>query len=237
MVDGAGLVQLAGGLGVLEPGTGIGRLEEYDIGISSSGADKVEAEAVVKALQGAGFRVTWYRLPECRLEDCRGVMQYQMSLGKPPCILLLLSDGYLRDSPFDNWYCAWELADAIRRLGQGERTEVQTLAMYKLKPGGALDSRRLDQLVVELMNHMAEYFAKAYRDVPTRDLRNFEHYNRLSLDFLAALEGGQCGKFSSTCGTLGYYLEVPKDLGLPGAFDPLIDAVRRALKASAGRGR
>ena len=201
---------------------------EYDVAVSSSGADVEEAKAMVAALNGAGFKATHYLDPACRVGDREGVLNFMNSLGHPPCIVLLLSPGYLRDDPANNWYCAWELADAIQRLADGQRSAAQTIAVYK--KGAGLDSKTLNDVVVPLFNSVGNYFAASYGRVNLRDKQNYKYYDDFSLHFAKTLDGNKCQTLFKTRGTLGSYLKVPADISAPDAFSELIEKVRAALK-------
>lgn len=209
------------------------RPKDYDVAVSSSGADRTEAEAVVGALKAAGLKVDWYRLPECRVDDGVGVLDFMNRLRRRPCIVLLLSDGYLREDPEGNWYCAWEMADAIRQLGSGSRAAERTLVVYK--ESGKLTSSNLDELVISLFTAMGDHFARKYAKLPFRDRENFTHYDRFSRDFAVALDGGFCGKFFQLRTTLGSYQQLPNPLDSPGGFDPLIAAVTSGLRSGGKR--
>lgn len=202
------------------------RQEEHDVAVSSSGADKEEAEALVGALLAAGYQVNWYRREECRAEDKERVFTFMNSLSQQPCIVLLLSAGYLRDDPENNWYCAWELADAIQQLGDGKRTAERTLAVYR--ESKELTSSNLNDVIVPLLKRMGEYFAERYARVPGKDRKNFKYFDDFSAKFFDALEGDKCRRFFEARGTLGSYLSVPADPNAPDAHAPLIAAVAKA---------
>jgi len=202
------------------------RPEEYDVAVSSSGADRTEALALVAALTTAGIKVTHYLQPECRIGDRAGVMEFMNSLRHPRCIVLVLSDGYLRDDWENNWYCAWELADAIGQLGR-RRTPAQTIAVYR--KGGSVDSKNLNGRIVPLFNSMGAHLAEAYGKVNFRDKQNFKYYDDFSLHFAAVLEGDKCRKFFEARGTLGSYVTLPADVNAAGAFASIIETVRAAL--------
>jgi internalin A len=189
------------------------RPEEYDVAVSSSGADRAEALAMVAALKAAGIKVTHYLLPECRQDDRAGVLNFMNSLSRPPCVVLLLSTGYLRNDPVSNWYCAWELA-------------AQTLAVYR-----DADSKALNEVVVPLLKAMGRHFGEAYAHVPWEDRPNFDYYDTFSKHFLEAVTGDKCRKFFEARGTLGSYVSLPADVNAAGAFDAIIAAVRAALTA------
>lgn len=203
------------------------RPAEYDVAVSSSGADREEAQALVAALQGAGFKVNYYLLHECRKDDRLAVMNFMRSLSLQPCIVLLISDGYLRNDPDANWYCAWELADAITQLHAGKRSSSQTIAVYK--PSPTVSSSNLDKLVVAQMDVMTDHFWTAYSNLSRHVAPEFAHYHKLYEDFKAAVEGGKCQKFYDLRGTPGSYLKLPGDINSPEAFEEIVEAVRKGL--------
>ena len=142
----------------------------------------------------------------------------------PPCVVLLLSNGYLRNDPVNNWDCAWELADAIRQLGDGRRSAAQTLAVYR-----DADSKALNAVVVPLLKEMGRHFGEAYAKVAWDDRPNFDYYDTFSKHFLEAVQGDKCRKFFEARGTLGSYLMLPVGVNAPGACDTIIAEVRKAL--------
>jgi GTPase SAR1 family protein len=203
------------------------RQEKYDVAVSSSGADRVEVELLVAALEADGLKVNHYLLPECRTEDRIGVLNFMMSLSRQPCIVLVLSDGYLHNDPETNWYCAWELADAIRQLYDGRRSAKQTLAVFK--PGDGVTSSNVNKVIVPLLTSMAQHFGDAYTKVPVFDRPNFDYYNDFMNHFLAAVTDDKCKNLFKERGTLGSYLTLPADPTAPGAFDAIVRAVRQAV--------
>ena len=91
------------------------------------------------------------------------VMKFMSELRRPLCLLLFLSDDYLRDDPIDNWYCVWELADAILQIASGRRSVARTLVTYA--EGGQLSSKNLDAVAVGVLRSMEDYFLKKYAGV------------------------------------------------------------------------
>lgn len=177
------------------------RQDGFDVGISSSGADRSEAEMLVGALKSAGFKVNWYRLPECRSDDRERVFTFMSSLSKQPAIVLLLSEGYLRNDPALNWYCAWELADAIRQLGEGNRTAAQTLVVFK--EGGSFAFGQFNEIAFKLLKDMARHFHQAYARVDPSDLESFRYYDDFTRHFIAAAKSENWTSFIEARGALG----------------------------------
>lgn len=204
------------------------RQNEYDIAVSSSGKDVREAELLVGALRAAGVSVNWYRLPECRVEEREKVLYFMTTLGKPKCILIMVSENYVKADPVNNWYCAYELADAVRSVGNRLRANGKTLVVYKKSSN--FHSRSLNEQVVRLFESMCNFFADAYAKVAPREKKNFMYYNEFNLHFIDALEGGNCGRFFEEFGTLGTYLSLPDNVSEVGAFDKIVTAVKKAVK-------
>lgn len=206
---------------------GIARRDVYDVALSSNGKDRNEAEALCAALRAAGIKVNWYRLEECRTEDRASVMTFMNSLRRQPVVVLLLSEAYLCNAPETNWYCAWELADAVIQLDAGQRTPRQTVVVYKKSE--AFDSKRLNEVMVPLFAAMAEHFGNAYAGKPVAQRKNFKYYDEFSLHFQSALEGNKCRKLFEERGTLGTYPSV--EVGDGGALDfgRVVEAVNLAL--------
>ena len=200
---------------------------QADVGISSSGEDHATAEALRTALRQAGIKVLWYKLPECRADEYEKLKPFMEKLGRSPCIVLLLSDTYLRDDPANNWYCLYELADAINRLADGRRSAARTLVLYQ--PGGNVSSQNLDVTIAPLFPKFAQCFADAYDRVPVEQWANFQRFNDLSLHFSTAYQTGSVARLFRERGTDGTFSSVAiKPDGTPD-FTQLLADVRKAL--------
>ncbi len=198
------------------------------VGVSSSGADKQEAQELVRVLKEAGIATRFYLLPECRCDESEGVKPFMDLLGQSPVIILYLSDAYLKDDPESNWYCLWELADAVNKLAEGLRSPAKTLVIYK--PGEELTSKNLDDKVAPLFGHLAEYFEQAYTSKPRAEKRNFAYYNDFFEHFQDALEGGRVGEFFGKRGTLGTYDRIPVDKDGNKDYSTILESVRKAIQ-------
>ncbi|MDA1051844.1 MAG: TIR domain-containing protein [Planctomycetota bacterium] len=177
---------------------------DFDVAISSSGADETIVRPLVDALKAAGIRVLWYRLPECRIEEMAKVKQFMDALRQPPCILLFLSDAYLKNDPENNWYCVWELADAILQLETGKRSERQTLVAYA--DGGHLSCKNLDSVAEEVMKSMGHHFRNLFNSKVDKDTSNrhtFNYYSDWSKHFYDAAD--RIGNFFHRRGTPGTF--------------------------------
>ncbi len=206
------------------------RQEEYDVGVSSSGADKAEAEALVGALRAAGFAVNWYRTETCRAGDREGVLDFMKGLGRQRCILLLLSEGYLKNDPMQNWYCAWELADAVQRLATGERSKEQTLVVFK--EGAGFQFAQVNEAAFKLLKDMAGYFHKAYGALDPADAESFRYYDEFRRLFVAATKPEVWTKFTQARGAYGSaiaYAHLPPGDGGKPDFTTVISAVEKAV--------
>lgn len=212
------------------------RVDDYEIALSTSGADAAEATLLREALKAAGFKPNHYRSPECRLGDREGVMGFINSLGHQPCIVLLVSEGYLRDDPETNWYCAWELADAIRRLADGRRRAEQTLLVFKSGAGFRYSS--FDDRARDLLNKLAQHFHGKYGSIPVNQLEDFQHYDDFSRHFAAAAKDGALAKFMKLRGSLGSAIDYAslrnEATGQPD-FSTLVEKVASALGRTARR--
>ena len=205
------------------------RQEEYDVAVSSSGADSVEANAMVDALRKAGLKVNHYRISECRVGDRERVLEFMNSLRRQGCIVVLLSEGYLRNDPECNWYCAWELADAIRQLGDGTRKPAQTLVVFKETHGFAF--ARFNEIGHRLLKAMEKHFRVAYAELDGGDVEAFDYFLTFAQKFQAAIKPEIWTKFRKECGPHGFALNYasllhPSDGQKP--FAPLIDRVAKA---------
>lgn len=206
---------------ILRPG-------EEEVGISSSGADAEEAAALVNALRAAGINALWYRLLECRSGEYAKVQTFMDArLGKAPCMVVLLSDAYLRDDPEHNWYCPYEFADVILQWERGRRAIHRTFVVYK--SGQTLTSQNLDIAIAGLFERFAEHFGQRYAEVPVRQRINFRWYDEIASHFSHAWQDGRIGRFFAERGTLGSYSEIAVRDGTRD-FTPFIRDIQNALK-------
>jgi GTPase SAR1 family protein len=211
--------------------------DAFEIGVSSSGADKEDARALVGALKTAGFKVDWYADPACRSGDRDKVLPFMNQVMRHPAVLLLVSEGYLAPEPETNWYSAWELADAIVALGEGRpnrhgepvrRAETQTLVVFK--EVRAFHFAQFDKLAHALLEKTAEHFHREYANVPAVLADNFDYYERFRALFAAALKPSNWSAFTHSRGSLGAALPFPTSPsgGAPD-FRPIIAAVETAV--------
>ncbi len=225
------------------------RQEEYDIAVSSRGVDRNEAQAMVEALKAefAG-KVNWYRDESCRAGDRRGVRKFMDSLGRQQCIVLLVSNAYLSLDPDTNWYCAWELADAIRRLGDAgrddglpcphlRRTPAQTIVVFKEDERFQFGS--FEAVASDLLKGMQRHFHGLYGGlVEESDIENFRHYYEFSRHFLAARKEDVWNRFAGKGGPVD--CAIPYDafpvMGERRDFGILIEKVGEALGKPRRRG-
>jgi GTPase SAR1 family protein len=205
---------------------------EEDVGVSSSGSDKVQAEELVKALKASDLNAVWYQSPECRRGPNAEVKVFmEERLRSAPCMILLLSDAYLEDDPDRNWYCPWELADAIIQWSEGRRSIERTFVVYM--PQQTVNSRNASDVVAHLFPSLSRAYAERYKAKPPEQWPNFQYYNDLALHFGKAWQDGRIGEFFQKRGTLGTYTRIDSTLGAK-KFDELITALRTAL---AGRSK
>ena len=200
------------------------------VGISSSGADADLARAIVEALRQDGIDgVDWYRLPECRAGEAEKVRVFmEQTLRKAHCVILLLSDAYLRDDPEENWYCPWELADAILEWKAGERSIERTLVAYV--PDQALTSGNVTERAARLFERMGDAFGRKYGEIPPAQRLNFRLYDDLTAHFHAAWQDGLTGRFFEERGTMGAYPVVRyREDGTPDCRE-VVEKVRAALR-------
>ena len=145
--------------------------------------------------------------------------------------MLLISAGYLRNDPLENWYCPWELADAIVQIGDGKRTTDQTLVVFR--ESEAFKFANFDATVPQLFTEMAEYFHQAYAKLAVQDLDKFQHYNDFARLFSRALETTTWNEFFSVRGSLGsainYNSFSEAESGETTSFSSLIAAVEQAV--------
>ncbi len=207
---------------------------EYDVAISSCGADMPDVKAMKDALDAAGFVVNWYQIPDCRIDEKIEVVKFMASLNHPPCIILVMSDDYLSvNDPEGRWYCAYELADAILRLEEGKRSLEQILVMYKYSssesaPSDALRSSNVDSKIRLLLESRAAFFDGKYKTISALQKPQFEYLHDLLIHCATALNSGGLGRLLEARSSRGTYLKLPDDIGGADAWRPLVDAVEKA---------
>jgi hypothetical protein len=151
------------------------------------------------------------------------------SLGEQPAIVLLVSAGYLRNDPVQNWYCAWELAEAIRQLGENKRTVAQTLVVYKASDGFRF--AQFNEAAFQLLKAMAAHFHGAYAAVDAADADSFAYYDEFRRRFVAATRPEMWNKFVAARGALGSaisYNSLPVAAGGEKDFAAVIREVEKA---------
>lgn len=193
-----------------------------DIGVSSSGKDHAFGKSLCDALTAARFRVQWYRYNDCRQGDYAKVEVFMKeALRQTAAIVLVLSDNYLRRDPIENWYCPWELADAILQWKKGNRSIERTLVIYI---GNNINSSNLDDVLVSLFTELRDSFANVYAGKPHNEKRQFRYYNDISCHFDDALQ--YIHEFYRERGTLGCYTIIPVLPNGQRDFTPLVDNLR-----------
>jgi hypothetical protein len=203
---------------------------DYDIAVSSSGADQVEAAALVGALKAEKFKVAWYRDEECRWGDLANLMNFMKSLSLPPVIVLLISDGYLSHDLANKWYCPWELADAVNHMAIGSRDQRQTVVVYK--QGQAVNSKNIDSKAAALFEELRAHFAKLYSENDCND-EAFGYYNDLKKHFSSAKT--HIHKFFENRGSLGYYSHIETRPDGTTNYDEVLKHVREGLTVARGQ--
>ncbi len=205
------------------------RTDEYDVAVSSCGADAADVETMLASLGQAGFAVNWYRFEDCRHDDRRGVLDFMNSLNRQDCIILLLSADYLRDDPHNNWYCPWELAQAILQIHRNARSVEQTIVVFKSSDRFQFSS--FNEVARKLFTNMAKFFNNAYADLPFTDKRKFKHYHDFMQDFADAIESNAWDTFFKAHGSLGFAIDY-NNLATTATgqkdFQPVIKALERA---------
>ncbi len=202
------------------------RKTQWDIVVSSNGQDQQAAKALVKALEqalGPEALVGWYQSPHTRSDNVREVMLFMDEMGRTPCILLYLSDSYLEDNPSDNWYCLYELADAINKIERRERAVEQTLVVYA--KGGTLNSKNLEVRALTVLSSMANAFADRWRAA--------EHKPQSAylLRWAEKLAEATVGRtFFERRGTRGTYSRIRHDSRGAADYSAVIADVQTALK-------
>ena len=197
------------------------------VGVSSSGKNESEARELVAALNAAGLRTKWYLDRSCRQDEHAKVEVFMKEgLGKVPCVITLLSDDYLKNDPHGNWYCPWELADAINKWKSGFRTIAQTQVIYL--PGHELDSKTFDDLIAPVFKEMRNSFSALFSSKDPEEQSQFEYYNLIRQHFNEAFQS--VGDFFKERGTLGDYCRLGQRADGTMDYSEIIEAVKKALK-------
>ena len=173
------------------------RPDEYDIGFSSSGADSIEAKEIYDALSGVA--VDWYaaKRPE---KSAMGVFDYMVEMVSQPCIVILLSERYVKFDP-ESWHCAWELADAVTRLADGRRRPEQTIVIYK--NNNQFDSRRAEEPIYKLFKQLEAFYEAKFKEKSASEWESFDDDRKFAVHFSTAARN--CRTFFATKTTKGSY--------------------------------
>ena len=124
--------------------------------------DDAIVRPLVNELKLNGPQPCWYALPETGAAERERLEEFLHRLmHESPTVVLLLSDGYLKDEPATTGDCPWELADAINRWADGERSLEQTLVVFL--PGQELNSPERDGAGFKVFSGLADYFHGIYR--------------------------------------------------------------------------
>lgn len=178
-----------------------------DFGISSSGVDAAKVQSMREAMVAEGVRALWYRDEKCRLGEARELRKYMMQLNNEPRMMLVISAGYLRGSLGDyhapgflqddcetNWYCAYELADAVVRFANDTRSEEETMVV-------AIDSEQFrigtfKDRANKLLRNMEAHFRAKYADrIKSGDEGKFSEYQEIYQKFSEAARDEVFNKF------------------------------------------
>ena len=201
---------------------------DFDVAVSSTSADRTIVEPLVGAMKADGLRVNWYELPECRTGEEAKVMPFMHSLNRQPCILLFLSDAYLRNDPVGNPYCIWELASAIKLMVDGFRRPEHTLVVYR--KGGDLTSQKLDAVCTLVLRAMGEHFQKRYSAKWSENPQNritFAYFREWADLFATAADNVHL--FHQQRGNLGSYSRYDEKPDGTRDFSQIIRDVRKAI--------
>ncbi|MFK7891082.1 MAG: hypothetical protein AB8B63_09745, partial [Granulosicoccus sp.] len=101
---------------------------DFDIAISSSGKDMDLAQPVFDELRSVGYKIKWYK--ERQGEPLEKILDLMKSLARQKILLIIASDDYLSTNSA-NFYCVYELADALLELEGGRRAFDSTFVIYK----------------------------------------------------------------------------------------------------------
>ena len=106
---------------------------DRDVGISSAGSPYVEGvvNALIKKLRESGISEYWYKsLGE---DDDKRTLKVMERLPLQKTLLLFVSPDYLHldaSDPAKKWFCMYELADAIKALGEGKLASGKVIVIY-----------------------------------------------------------------------------------------------------------
>jgi hypothetical protein len=194
------------------------------VAISFSGRDQDVVSQLKLALNKAQVnRVYVYDDPACREGEKEGVMPFMRSLRNPPCLILFLSDNYLRTHP-DNWYCLWEFADAILRLAHGRMNQQQIMVIYR--KGGELNSKNLIITANAALAKMADHYNKLCSEARESDVAVSRIYRERFMHFDDA-RGESLVSFFRARGEEGHYCHYTESGNGEFDFSEIIAEVKR----------
>ncbi|MBB5351526.1 GTPase SAR1 family protein [Haloferula luteola] len=200
---------------------------DFQVAVSSAGADASLAEALVGFLKAKGLRTAWYRDDQCRSGDRAELMNFMKSLSLPPVIVLILSDHYLSEDN-SKFYCAWELADAVKAMASGKRVPAQTVVIYS--PGEIVNSRTIHRVAKTRFLALEDHFWRQYVAEGSDGQVEFKPLQDMSLHFKTAVSN--LAVFQARRGNLGTYAHA---LSLPGGgwdFSEVLDHVKKGLETT-----
>ena len=199
---------------------------DYDMAISSSGGDGELVQPLYDQLTASGYKVKWYK--ERQGKPLETILELMKSLAQQKVLLIVASDEYMSSDP-NNFYCLFELADALRGLEEGERDFNKTFVLYKkdVDENQLVERKNLLPKMEAAFDEMFSHFTRESIDESNRN--NRKDYSWLAHVFSSASASAILGKFSEQCGWMGKSPWITKhDKGYD--FSVLIEEIQRVVK-------
>jgi GTPase SAR1 family protein len=200
------------------------RESDFDVGVSYSGRDSDVVKELIKSIKKSDLRIYEYSSPECRYEEYRKVKSFMEGLRNPACLLLFLSDNYLLAHE-NNFYCLWEFADAVNRLG-AERPSKKLIVTYR--KNDTLSSSTIRTIATQSLDFIGAHFDKKYQNLSRTDWATALEYRNYADHFHTAKSN--LNRFFSEYSNEGAYSHY--GVNADGSFDiaEIVKAIREALK-------
>ncbi len=187
---------------------------ERDVGISSTGSlfDEQVVTKLIKALNSNRISEYWYKtLGE---EDDKRTLNVMERLPLQRVLLLCVSPDYMyldQDDVGRKWFCMYELADAIKAIGNGELESQKVKILFLCNPD--LDPEvSIDSFIDNFKNQSVENFQllrSHFLDAASKEFLTQESINeKLAKHFADAFRSESFDKFFTDRTRTGEYLTV-----------------------------
>jgi len=211
---------------------------DYDLGISNTSQDHDEVMGLKAALETHGFKVLHYQDERCRQGENRALEDYMEFLSRQTCLLLFISEDYLRldVANVQKCYCAYELADAILQVGTGRQVdngEVRKRSIgctpVVIRRTSQFQVEQLSQKAGDLIRGLEAGLNQKWGGMTREERKLNPGLKKLQSVFEAALEPDNFNEFMRRKGNWGapYHLDELKNSNPP--FATLIEDLKKHL--------